>query len=154
MFLVFALLAHIVLRAGSTARFEELARQLAHESVTREAGLQRYEYFRREESDHFLAVMAFDNHEAFLAHQASGHHHVLAGAMRNMIVDIRLEPIDPIPGCSILAPAGEVAITSTRPELPPAADDELTTRTEHYQQRYPLSPPSWWRHAGESSHAD
>jgi quinol monooxygenase YgiN len=151
---VFALLAHIVLRTGSTARFEELARQLAHESVTREAGLRRYEYFRREEPDHFLAVMAFDDYRDFIAHQASEHHHVLAGAMRDMIVAIRLEPIDPIPGCSILAPAGDVAITSARRELPQAADTELAARTEHYQRRYPLPPPSWWRHTGEGSHAD
>jgi quinol monooxygenase YgiN len=151
---VFALLAHIVLRSGSTARFEELARRLAHESVTREAGLRRYEYFRREEPDHFLAVMAFDDYQDFIAHQASEHHHVLAGAMRDMIVELRLEPIDPIPGCSILAPVGEVAVTSVGPDLAPPIDAELTVRTEHYQRRYPLPPPSWWHHTGEGSHVD
>jgi quinol monooxygenase YgiN len=151
---VFALLAHIVVRAGSVARFEELARQLVHESVTREAGLRRYEYFRRQEPDHFLAVMAFDNYEDFIAHQASEHHHVLAGAMRDMIVEIRLERIDAIPGCSILAPDGEVAATSVGPDLSPPTYAELTARTEHYQQRYPLPPPSWWHRSGEGSHAD
>jgi quinol monooxygenase YgiN len=141
---VFALLAHIVLRPGSTARFEELARQLAHESITREAGLQRYEYFRREEPDHFLAVMAFDDYQDFIAHQASEHHHVLAGAMRDMIVEIRLERIDPIPGCSVLAPVGEVAVPEGEPDLSPPSDAELTARSDHYQQRYPMSGMSWW----------
>jgi quinol monooxygenase YgiN len=148
---MFAVLAHLVLRAGSTARFEELARQLAHESVTREAGLRRYEYFRREEPDHFLAMMAFDDYQDFIAHQASEHHHVLAGAMRDMIVEIRLERIDAIPGCSILAPAGEVAVISVGPDLSTPADAELAARTEHYQQRYPLSPVSWWQDEGSDA---
>jgi quinol monooxygenase YgiN len=154
MFRMFALLAHIVLREGGTARFEELARQLAQESVTREAGLRRYEYFRREQPDHFLAVMAFDDYRDFLAHQASEHHHVLAGAMRDLIVEIRLERIDPIPGCSILAPGVEVEVASVGPELSPPSDAELSARTEHYQQRYPLSPMTWWYDSGEGSHAD
>jgi quinol monooxygenase YgiN len=141
---VFALLAHIVLRSGSTARFEELARQLAQESITREPGLRRYEYFRREEPDHFLAVMAFDDYQDFIAHQASEHHHVLAGAMRDMIVDIRLERIDPIPGCSILAPIDQAAVAVGEPVLSPPTDAELTARTEHYQQRYPMPAMSWW----------
>ena len=151
---MFALLAHVVLRAGTAARFEELARQLAHESVTRESGLRRYEYFRREEPDHFLAVMAFDDYRDFIAHQSSEHHHVLAGAMRDMIVEIRLEQIDAISGCSILAPIGEAVVTSVGTDLSPPTDAELTARTEHYQQRYPLSPVSWWQDAGEGSHAD
>ncbi len=151
---MFALLAHIVLRSGTTARFEELARQLAYESVTREAGLRRYEYFRREEPDHFLAMMAFDDYRDFIAHQASEHHHVLAGAMRDMIVEIRLERIDPIPGCSILAPVGGVVVTAVRPDLSPPNDAELAARTEHYQQRYPMSAVSWWQDAGVGSHAD
>jgi quinol monooxygenase YgiN len=148
---MFAVVAHLVLRAGGTARFEELARQLTHESVTREAGLRRYEYFRREEPDHYLAVMAFDDHEDFIAHQASEHHHVLAGAMRDLIVEIRLERIDAIPGCSLLAPDGEAA-TSVARDLSSPADTQLAARTEHYQQRYPLSPVSWW--PDEGSHAD
>jgi quinol monooxygenase YgiN len=154
MFSVFALLAHIVVSADSAARFEELARHLARESVTREAGLRRYEYFRREEPDHFLAVMAFDNYEAFIVHQASEHHHVLAGAMRDMIVEIRLERIDPISGCSILAPVSEVAVASVGPDLSRPTDAELTARSTHYEQRYPLSPVSWWQDSGEGSHAD
>ena len=141
------ILAHITVRAGCTARFEALARQLAYESVSREAGLRRYEYFRREEPETFLAVMAFADQGAFLAHQASEQHHVLAGAMRDLIADIRLERIDPVPGCSILAPLGAVAVTPARPELRPATDAELTARTEHYQQRYPMPPMSWWHDA-------
>jgi quinol monooxygenase YgiN len=151
MFFVFALLAHIVVRAGTAARFEELARQLTHESVSRETGLHRYEYFRREEPDHFLAMMAFDDYGDFIAHQASEHHHVLAGAMRDLIVEIRLERIDAIPGCSILAPAGEVAAISVGPELSLPTDAQLTSRTEHYQQRYPLSPVSWWQDEGSDA---
>jgi quinol monooxygenase YgiN len=148
---MFAVLAHLVLRAGSTARFEELARQLAHESVTREAGLRRYEYFRREQPDHFLAMMAFNDYRDFIAHQASEHHHVLAGAMRELIVDIRLERIDAIPGCSILAPADEVAVVSVGPDLLPPTDAQLTSRTEHYQHRYPFSPVSWWQDEGSDA---
>jgi quinol monooxygenase YgiN len=148
---MFAVLAHLVLRAGSTARFEELARQLTHESVTREAGLRRYEYFRQEEPDHFVAMMAFDNYRDFIAHQASEHHHVLAGAMRDMIVDIRLERIDAVPGCSILAPADEVTIVAVGPDLSPPTDAQLTSRTEHYQQRYPLSPVFWWQDEGSDA---
>lgn len=151
---MFALLAHIVVRSGSTAGFEVLARQLAHESVTREAGLRRYEYFRQEEPDHFLALMAFDDHQDFVFHQASQHHHVLAGAMRDMILEIRLELIDPIPGCSILAPVGEAAVASVGADLSPPSAAELMARTEHYRQRYPMSAMSWWQGAGDGAHAD
>lgn len=154
MFFVFALLAHIVLRSGSTPEFEELARQLAHESVTREVGLCRYEYFRREEPDHFVAMMAFDDYRDFIAHQASEHHFVLAGAMRDMIVEIRLERIDPIPGCSTLAPVGDATDLSVRSDLSPPTDAELAARSEHYQRRYPSSLVSWWHDRGEGSHVD
>lgn len=151
---MFALLVHIVLRTGSTASFEELARQLAHESVIREAGLRRYEYFRREEPDHFVAMMAFDDYRDFIAHQASEHHSVLAGAMRDMIVEIRLERIDPVPGCSILAPVGDATAISVEPDLSPPTDAELEARAEHYKRRYPSSPVFWWHDRGEGSHVD
>jgi quinol monooxygenase YgiN len=129
-----------------------MARRLAHESVTREAGLRRYEYFRREEPDHVLALMAFDDYQGFIAHQASEHHHVLAGAMRDMIVEIRLERIDPIRGCSVLAPGESGAVSEGGPDLSPPADAELAARHEHYQHRYPQAAMSWWPDAG--SHAD
>ncbi len=97
--------AHITVLAGREAAFEAAARELAAVTLEREHGILRYEYTRLSEPATYQAVLAFDDYDAFIEHQASQHHHVIAaGDMRDMIASIRLERVDPVPGCSDLAP--------------------------------------------------
>ena len=97
---------HITVVAGRERAFEAAARELAAATLEREPGIRRYEYTRLSEPSTYQAVLAFDDYDSFIEHQASQHHHVIAGGdMRDMIASIRLERVDPVPGCSALAPA-------------------------------------------------
>ena len=57
---------------------------------------------------HITAVLGFDDYDAFIEHQASQHHHVIARA---------IEPVD-------------AAV--------------LSSRSDQYRERYPLTPAAWW----------
>jgi quinol monooxygenase YgiN len=136
--------AHITVVPGRQAMFEQLARQLAAATLAREPGIHRYEYLRMSEPGCYQATLAFVDYDAFIEHQASQHHFVLAGAMKDMIAAIRLERVDPVPGCSDLAPVdrAEASIEPTR--LGSVDDVVLQARSEHYRQRYPLDAATWW----------
>ncbi|MEO8265036.1 MAG: antibiotic biosynthesis monooxygenase family protein [Ilumatobacteraceae bacterium] len=137
-------LAHISVAAGREAMFEQAARQLAAATLAREPGIRRYEYTRMSEPGCYQATLAFDDYDAFIGHQASQHHFVLAGAMKDMITTIRLERVDPVPGCSELSPIDR-ADASTEPTALGSVDDALLdARREHYRERYPLDAATWW----------
>lgn len=143
--------AHISVVPGCEAAFEETARRLCAATLAREPGVRRYEYVRLGEPSSYLATLAFDDHDAFIEHQASEHHHRLAGAMRELIAELRLERVEPVLGCSPLAPteamfAGSTAEVGTA-ELGPADDEVLAQRREHYRVRYPLARAAWWGEA-------
>lgn len=135
------LLAHISVVAGREAAFEALARELATATVARETGVRRYEYTRLAEPSRYLATLAFDDYEAFIAHQASEHHFVIAGAMRDIIANIELERVELVPGCSPLAEPFEV--TPIR-SLIDVDGETLADRSAQYRNRYPLAPSQWW----------
>ena len=136
-------LAHITVVPGREAMFERAARELAALTLKRERGIQRYEYLRMSDTGSYQATLAFEDYDAFLEHQASQHHVVIGGAMGDMIASLRLERVDPVPGCSEFAPP------PTDGALEPAAiepvdDSVLIARSEHYRERYPLEPATWW----------
>ena len=137
-------LAHITVVPGREAMFEQLARELAAVTLEREPGIRRYEYVRLSEPGSYQATLAFDDYDAFIEHQASQHHFVLAGAMKDVIATIRLERVDPVPGCSQLTldPPAETAIEPTT--LGSVDDSVLAARGEHYRERYPLDKATWW----------
>ncbi len=124
--------------------FESAARELAAVTLERERGIRRYEYLRLSDSGSYQATLVFDDYDAFIEHQSSQHHFVIAGAMRDVIVSIRLERVDPVPGCSELAasPTGDGATDRTL--LGPVAESVLIARSDHYRERYPLNPATWW----------
>ena len=137
------ILAHITVVPGREAMFERAASELAALTMKHESGIRRYEYVRLAETGSYQATLAFEDYDAFLQHQASQHHAVIAGAMGDMIASLRLERVDPVPGCSELAPpttAGEFEATT----IEPVDDAVLVARTDHYRERYPLDPPTWW----------
>jgi quinol monooxygenase YgiN len=137
-------LAQISVVPGREAMFERAARELAAATLEREGGIRRYEYVRLSEPGTYQATLAFDDYDAFIEHQASEHHVVIAGAMGAMIASIRLERVDPVPGCSQLAstpPADEAVGPSP---LGQADESVLAARRERYRERYPLRPASWW----------
>ncbi len=142
-------LAHITVIAGQEAAFEAAARRLCAATLERERGIRHYEYVRRAEPSTYQATLAFDDYDAFLEHQASSHHHVIAGAMRELIAELRLERVEPVDGCSPLgspvvdadadadADADEIAIE-------PSDESVLAARRDHYRTRYPLDRAPWW----------
>lgn len=114
--------------------FEALARRLWEETHRREPGCRRYEYVRLPERGHYLTLMTFDDHDAFLQHQASAHHtEIAAGPMRELVTGIVLEFGETVTGASgtVDAPGSE----------PLALDPALRL---HYTVRYPAPDFGAW----------
>lgn len=134
---VLALTGFITVAPGRDTEFEALAERLWAETHAREPGVHRYEYLRREQPGTYLVSMLFDDHDAFIAHQASAHHLDLAGQMRDLIVDLRLEYGVPLDGAfgrpDVGAGAGE-----------PATDEPDAELRARYAERYPAPDVAWW----------
>lgn len=137
-------LAHITVVPGREAMFEQVARQLAAATIASEPGIRRYEYLRMPGPGCYQATLAFDDYDAFIEHQASQHHFVLAGAMKDMIATIGLERVDPVPGCSELSAVDHAEAAGEPVTLVSVDDAVLDARREHYRERYPLDPATWW----------
>jgi quinol monooxygenase YgiN len=114
--------------------FETHARRLWEETHRREPGCRRYEYVRLPGRGHYLTLMTFDDHAAFLTHQASAHHmEIAAGPMRELVTSIVLELGETVAGA-----AGTVADPATAPlDVDPAL-------VQHYAARYPAPDFSGW----------
>jgi quinol monooxygenase YgiN len=136
--------AHIAVVPGREVAFEAAASELAAATLERERGIRRYEYTRLSEPAAYQAVLAFDDYDAFIEHQASQHHHVIAGAMRDLIASLRLEWVDPVPGCSDLAPRDADDQPIERRHIEPVDEAVLASRSDHYRDRYPPTPAAWW----------
>jgi quinol monooxygenase YgiN len=137
--------AHITVVPGCEGAFEAAARELAAATLEREPGVRRYEYTRLSEPATYQAVLAFDDYDAFIEHQVSQHHHVIAGGdMRDMIASIRLERVDPVPGCSGLAPHDVDDEAIGQRQFQPVDEDVLASRRAGYRERYPLIAAAWW----------
>jgi quinol monooxygenase YgiN len=135
------LFAHIRVVEGREAEFEALAQELTVATLERESGVRRYEYTRLHQPGRYHATLAFDNYEAFIVHQASQHHAAIAGAMRDLIGDMDLERVDPVPGCSPLSEAATAVVV--RPLEEPDAKT-MEDRAAKYRDRYPLTQAAWW----------
>jgi quinol monooxygenase YgiN len=131
---MFVLHAHITIVPGAEAAFEDLAQRLTVATLQSEAGVRRYQYFRLSSPRHYLTVLAFDDHEAFIEHQASEHHEVLAGAMTTMIESISLERVDPLP----------IEASAEPGSLDPVDSAVLEARRVRYRNRYPFPGAEWW----------
>ncbi len=127
------ILAHITVREGCVERFEAVAAELFDATHTDEDGVVRYEYWRAHKPRQYYALLAFVDYHAFLAHQASPHHEAVTAELGDLIEDMSLEWVDPVPSASHLGP------TMTQP-LPDDASD--------LERRYDevMSPriATWW----------
>ncbi len=127
------ILAHITIRSGQEAEFEAIARQLYDGSHASETGLRYYEYWRGAAERTYYALLAFDDHQAFIKHQTSDHHESASPALGAVIESIRLEFVDPLAGASPL-PA-----TNHQP-----APDGADALTADYTKRYAAVVADWW----------
>ena len=127
------LLAHITVRPGCEAQFEEVARNLYVATHAAEIGVRRYEYWRGAEERMFYTLLSFDDHQAFIAHQTSDHHETASPKIGELVESIRLEWVDPIDGAS---PLGATEMLPA----PPDADDLTLTYTDRYAARI----AAWW----------
>ena len=127
------ILAHISLKPGCAARFEETARAMFAASHGKEAALKRYEYWRAQEPDHYYCLLAFDDFMGFMAHQTSPHHEAAAAPLMDVIADLKLEWLDPVEGASPL-PA------TNAQQIPDTASDLLKS----YAEMFPVNMAPWW----------
>ncbi len=126
------LLAHIKIKPGAEAQWEEIMADMAHQTWTTETGVKRYEYWKGEEPNLYYCLLSFDDKATFYRHQMSPHHegHDFAAVLDG----IGLEYLDPVRGAG-----GGLAQTVDTP-LPDDADADLKTA----QERFPLTIPAWW----------
>lgn len=127
------LLAHIVLKPGCASVFETIARAMYLSSHGKEPGLIRYEYWRAQSDDHYYCLLSFGDYQGFLAHQSSPYHEEAAAPLMDLIADLRLEWLDPVPGASPLP--------ATVPQDPPADAGEVVRR---YADMFPVNTAPWW----------
>lgn len=127
------LLAHITVRAGMEAEFEDLARTLYERTHATETGVRRYEYWRGSQPRSYYTLLAFDDHRAFIVHQTSEHHEAASPQFGRTIENLRLEWVDPIDGACELPP------TEMQP-APEGADDLVAAYTE----RFAAIIAPWW----------
>jgi cytochrome P450/quinol monooxygenase YgiN len=128
------LLAHIRVRPGTEARFERIAEELHRATHEREANVRRYEYWRGAAPSTYYALESFDDLGAFVAHQTSDHHEDARPALDEVIEEIELEWVDPLPQASPLAPT----VTAETPA-------EATPIEQRCYERFAGSlMQSWW----------
>lgn len=131
---MFVVTARLTVDPDRIDEFEALARQLWEATLRREPGCRRYEYVRLPERGRYLALMTFDDHDAFLSHQASTHHtEIASGPMRQLMMGVALEL-----GTTVEGASGTVDAPGTQPlDVDPAL-------REHYAARYPAPDFGAW----------
>jgi quinol monooxygenase YgiN len=127
------ILARITVKPGTERDFEAIARDLYAASHGNEPGLRRYEYWRGADERTYYTFLAFDDHRAFIAHQASDHHEQASPRFGRVIESLQLEFVDPVAGASDLPP--------TAHQDAPAGADELTLA---YTDRFAAREAEWW----------
>lgn len=130
------ILAHIGVHPGREADFEAIARTLYHDTHAGDRGVRRYEYWRGADVGLYYCLLAFDDFHAFLAHQTSDHHESASPKLGELIRDIRLEWLDPVPGASPLP--------RTAMQPVPENADELTAR---HHRSFAARLQDWWEAA-------
>ncbi len=128
------LLAHIRVRPGMEARFEQLATELFQSTHANERAVRRYEYFRGADPGTYYALLSFDDYHGFLEHQSSDHHEMVGPLLGEVSESTRLEWIDPIQQASPLVPT----------DLQPLPEDASPVAA-HYHERFGDITADWWR---------
>lgn len=127
------ILAHIRVKPGAEVRFEAIATDLYRATHEHESGVRRYEYWRGADERTYYALLAFDDFDAFLAHQTSDHHESASPALGEVIEAMRLEWVDPVPSASPLAPS-----------VPTPVPDGASDLWRRYADRFAVREAPWW----------
>ena len=88
------LLAHIEIKPGREAQFEDIMKDMVQKTLSEEDGVLRYEYFKGQQDNFYYCLLAFRDKWAFYAHQNSPYHegHDFGAVLQS----IRLEYLDPV----------------------------------------------------------
>jgi quinol monooxygenase YgiN len=127
------ILAHIKVKPGCEAQFEQISKDLYGASHGSEPGLLRYEYWRGSEPQTYYTLLAFTDFQAFIAHQTSEHHEVASPLLGSVLAGLRLEWVDPIQGGSELPPTENQDLSDSLDEL-----------TRSYAKRFAAQVAPWW----------
>ena len=127
------LLAHITVKAGHEARFEELAREMYANTHAHEKDVRRYEYWRGVAPRTYYCLESFADLDGFLDHQTSPHHAGHGPELRDVIESMRLEWVDPISGASPLRPTNDQE---------PVSGTSAAKREKH--QKFAQIAVGWW----------
>ncbi len=127
------ILAHITVKPGTAARFEQIARELYQATHANEPDVRRYEYWRGSEPDTYYTLLSFDTFLDFIGHQVSDHHETASPAIGEVVQALRLEWVDPIAGASPLTPTDGQAAPADAPEL-----------VQKYAARFAADVAAWW----------
>lgn len=127
------ILAHITVKPGSEARFEQIAHELYDATHANESNVLRYEYWRGEAPHTYYTLLSFEDHQTFIEHQVSDHHETASPQFGEVCTAIRLEWVDPISSSSPLPP--------TNHQDAPADADDLTAK---YAEAYAAKVADWW----------
>ena len=127
------ILAHLTIKPGCEAQFEQIATGLHDGTHANETKVLRYEYWRGEAPRTYYTLLSFTDHQAFIEHQVSDYHEDASPLLGEVCEKIRLEWVDPLQSASSLPP------TNAQP-APPGAN-ELTVR---YTDAYAAQVADWW----------
>jgi quinol monooxygenase YgiN len=127
------ILAHIKVKPGCEAQFEQISKDLYGASHGSEPGLLRYEYWRGAEPRTYYCIESYADVVGFLKHQSSAHHHHFGPDFRELIEAITMGWVDPIGQASPLAP------TNNQP-LPADATDQMKAIYPRFASIY----AAWW----------
>jgi quinol monooxygenase YgiN len=127
------ILAHLRVKPGMEARFEEIARRLWAATHDHETGVRHYQYWRGADARTYYTLLAFDDHRTFIRHQTSEHHEAAAPDLGEVFESLRLEWVDPIAGASDLPPTEHQS-----------AADGADALTAAYTERFAAAVAPWW----------
>ncbi len=127
------ILAHIQIKPGKEARFEELQGSLWRATHATEPGTTRYEFFRGATPGAYYGLLSFTDFQAFLVHQSSDAHEAFGGQFGDVVQDIRIEWVDAVTGANDLAP-------NAPQDAPPGASELM----RKYSKAYAIRMADWW----------
>ena len=131
--LMATILAHIQIKPGKEARFEELQGSLWRTTHATEPGTTRYEFFRGETEGSYYGLLSFKDFQAFLVHQSSDAHEDFGAQFGDVVQDIRIEWVDAVAGANDLTP-------NAPQDAPPGASELV----QKYSKAYAIRMADWW----------
>lgn len=131
------ILAHLTIKPGKEAAFEDIAREMVRQTTGNEPGCVRYEYWRGQDARNYYVLLAFRDSGAFYEHQASDWHEQYTNPLRDCWETIRLEILDPVPGASPLSPTVEQPLPDDAPEA-----------QRRHEAAIPITRAAWWDSLG------